>query len=76
MVTVRVRCPNLRLGPGEYVLDVAVHARDGTPYDYRRQLTGFSVTAATRGVGVYFPDHRWSFSEGVEWEEGHRDAEP
>ncbi len=67
-VTVRIECPNLRLGPGEYLVDVAVHARDGTPYDYRRQLASFSVTASSRGVGVYFPEHRWSFSEGIEWQ--------
>ena len=68
-VTVRVYCPNLRLGPGEYMVDVAVHARDGTPYDYRRHLVSFSVTAPTRGVGAYFPEHEWSFSEGIEWHE-------
>ncbi len=65
--TVRIECPNLRLGAGEYLVDVAVHARDGTPYDYRRQLASFSVTALERSVGVYFPEHAWSFSDGVEW---------
>ncbi|MCP3961949.1 MAG: ABC transporter ATP-binding protein [bacterium] len=68
-VTVKIHCPNLRLGPGEYLVDVAVHARDGTPYDYRRQLVSFSVTATGRGVGVYFPEHDWSFSGSVEWDE-------
>ncbi len=68
-VTVNVRCFNLRLGPGEYVVDVAVHARDGTPYDYRRQLVSFSVTAPTRGVGTYFPEHEWTFSDSVSWRE-------
>lgn len=66
---VEVRCPDLRLAPGEYLLDVAVHARDGTPYDYRRKLLAFSVTSAVRGAGIYFPRHSWSFSPGVEWEE-------
>ncbi len=69
MVTVRVKCPNLRLGPGEYLLDVAIHARDGTPYDYRRQLASFSVTAPNRGVGTYFPEHEWTFSDSVEWQQ-------
>ena len=74
MVTVNVHCPNLRLGPGEYFVDVAVHARDGTPYDYRRQLASFSVTAPNRGVGTYFPEHEWTFSDSVEWHRlgGHR----
>lgn len=64
--TVRLVCPSLRLAPGEYLADVAVHARDGTPYDYRRKLFAFSVTARDRGVGVYFPEHRWE-AVGVEW---------
>jgi lipopolysaccharide transport system ATP-binding protein len=64
---VRLVCPALRLGPGEYLVDVAVHARDGTPYDYRRKLFGFTVTARDRGVGVYFPEHRWEADGGVEW---------
>ena len=67
--TVKIECGNLRLGPGEYLVDIAVHARDGTPYDYRRQLASFSVTAPVRSVGVYFPEHEWSFSDSVAWED-------
>ena len=65
--TVRIVCPELRLGPGDYLVDVAVHARDGTPYDYRRRLASFTVTAAHGGVGIYFPRHHWSFAGGVSW---------
>lgn len=64
---VRLVCPELRLGPGEYLVDVAVHARDGAPYDYRRKLFAFTVTARERGVGVYFPEHRWEAEGGVDW---------
>ena len=62
---VRVECPALRLAPGEYLIDVAVHAKDGAPYDYRKRLAAFSVTAEARGVGVYFPEHRWRFEGRV-----------
>lgn len=65
--TVRVVCPGLRLAPGEYLLNVAVHARDGTPYDYWKRVVAFSVTAARQGAGVYFPEHEWEFSGGIEW---------
>ncbi|HVS15257.1 MAG TPA: ABC transporter ATP-binding protein [Thermoanaerobaculia bacterium] len=65
---VRVRCPRLRLAPGEYHVDVAVHARDGAPYDYRRRAFRFTVSSAERGIGVYFPEHTWGFEGGVEWE--------
>jgi ABC-type polysaccharide/polyol phosphate transport system ATPase subunit len=68
--TVRVVCPALRLAPGEYVVDVAVHARDGAPYDYRQRALGFTVTAPVAGVGVYVPEHRWEFGGGIEWELG------
>lgn len=64
--TVEVHCPGLRLAPGEYLLDVAVHTQDGKPFDYRRKLLTFSVTAPERGVGLYFPSHSWSYSEGYE----------
>ena len=65
--TARVVCPALRLAPGEYLLDVAVHTREGYPYDYQRRALSFTVTASSEGVGVYFPEHRWEFSGGVRW---------
>jgi ABC-type polysaccharide/polyol phosphate transport system ATPase subunit len=64
---VRLCCPSLRLAPGEYEVDVAVHARDGAAYDYRRRLFRFTVRSAERGAGVYFPEHRWEASGGVDW---------
>jgi len=66
---VRLACPALRLGAGEYLVDVAVHARDGNPYDYRKGLFAFTVTARERGVGVYAPEHRWQAEGGVAWQE-------
>ena len=65
--TVRVVCPALRLAAGEYRLDVAVHSREGAPYDYRSGVLGFTVTARRRSAGVYAPEHRWEFSGGVAW---------
>jgi ABC-type polysaccharide/polyol phosphate transport system ATPase subunit len=65
---VRARFPSLRLGPGDYVLDAAAHDRAGAPFDYRRKAATFTVTAPgdERGLGVYFPQHRWEFSgEGL-----------
>lgn len=56
---VRLTCPGLRLAPGDYLVDVAVHSKDGAPYDYQKQALAFTVTARTGGVGVYFPEHRW-----------------
>ena len=66
--TIRLVCPALRLAAGEYQVDAAVHARDGAPYDYRRRIATFTVTAEARTVGVYLPEHRWEASAGVVWE--------
>jgi hypothetical protein len=68
-VTVRLTCPSLRLAPGDYVVDAAVHSRDGAPYDYQRKVVTFTVSSRERGVGVYFPEHRWDFTGGVRWRE-------
>jgi ABC-type polysaccharide/polyol phosphate transport system ATPase subunit len=65
--TVRLACPALRFAPGDYVVDAAVHSRDGAPYDYQRRVLTFTVSARARGIGVYFPEHRWEFAGGVRW---------
>lgn len=66
-VRVCVRCPALRLAAGEYRLDVAVHARDGAPYDYREGVLGFTVEASRKSAGIYAPEHAWTFDGGVAW---------
>ena len=65
----RARSPlalqDLRLVEGTYLLDVAAHRRDGTPYDYHRGLYTFRMKSRIKDVGVYRPAHRWSFSGGI-----------
>jgi ABC-type polysaccharide/polyol phosphate transport system ATPase subunit len=56
---------HLDLVEGTYKLDVAVHRRDGVPYDYHRQLYTFRVKSRTHDVGVFRPAHRWIFSPNV-----------
>jgi ABC-type polysaccharide/polyol phosphate transport system ATPase subunit len=63
---VRISFPALSLVEGTYLLDVAIHKRDGTPFDYHRGLYSFRVKARVKDVGVYRPGHRWSFSGDVE----------
>jgi ABC-type polysaccharide/polyol phosphate transport system ATPase subunit len=57
----------LDLVEGTYKLDVAVHKRDGYPYDYHRLLYTFRVKSRTHDVGIYRPRHNWTFSPGVEF---------
>jgi ABC-type polysaccharide/polyol phosphate transport system ATPase subunit len=62
---VALRLEDLRLVEGTYLLDVAAHRRDGTPYDYHRGLYTFRVKSRIKDVGVYRPAHRWSFTGGI-----------
>jgi ABC-type polysaccharide/polyol phosphate transport system ATPase subunit len=57
---------DLRLVEGTYLLDVAAHRKDGTPYDYHRGLYSFRVKSRIKDVGLYRPAHRWAFSGGIE----------
>ena len=56
---------NLDLVEGTYKLDVAIHRRDGYPYDYHRLLYTFRVKSRSKDVGIYRPRHRWEFSSAV-----------
>jgi ABC-type polysaccharide/polyol phosphate transport system ATPase subunit len=63
--TVRVTLPRLDLGSGTYLLDVAVHSRRETPYDYWRGACRFQVDSPDRGAGLYHPERRWTFAGAV-----------
>ncbi len=58
---------SLELVEGTYKIDVAVHKRDGFPYDYHRLLYTFRVKSRVHDVGIYRPRHRWAFSPSVEF---------
>ncbi|MGE3957872.1 MAG: ABC transporter ATP-binding protein [Vicinamibacterales bacterium] len=57
----------LDLVEGTYKLDVAVHKRDGFPYDYHRLLYTFRVKSRTHDAGIYRPPHKWSFTGAVQF---------
>jgi ABC-type polysaccharide/polyol phosphate transport system ATPase subunit len=62
----------LDLVEGTYKLDVAVHKRDGFPYDYHRLLYTFRVKSRTQDIGIYRPRHRWTFTGDVSFGEADR----
>jgi lipopolysaccharide transport system ATP-binding protein len=62
---VQLRIESLSLVEGTYLVDVAAHARNGTPYDYHRGLHSFRVKSRVKDVGLYRPPHRWTFDGGV-----------
>jgi len=57
----------LQLAPGEYLVDVAVHARNGLAYDYWCDALKVRVTSEVEWPGVWSPPHHWR-STGPEWE--------
>jgi ABC-type polysaccharide/polyol phosphate transport system ATPase subunit len=61
---------SLDLVEGTYKLDVAVHKRDGYPYDYHRLLYTFRVKSRTHDAGIYRPHHRWEFSGAITFRPG------
>jgi ABC-type polysaccharide/polyol phosphate transport system ATPase subunit len=58
---------SLKMVEGTYRLDLAVHKLDGYPYDYHRLLYSFRVKSRVRDVGIYSPDHRWSFTPNIQF---------
>jgi lipopolysaccharide transport system ATP-binding protein len=63
----RLELPACALAPGVYSVDAAAHARDGSPYDYRRDVLRFEVTGDRPAAGVWSPPRAWRFSGGVRW---------
>ncbi len=63
--TVRLTIPRCDLGAGSYLVDVAVHSRRGTPYDYWRGACRFHVESPAPDVGIWRPERRWDFTGGV-----------
>jgi hypothetical protein len=56
---------SLCLVAGTYSVDVAVHRRNGVPYDYHRSLYTIRVTSRVNETGIVRPPHRWTFSSGI-----------
>ena len=56
---------SLCLVAGAYKVDVAVHRKNGAPYDYHRLLYTLRVTSRVNETGIVRPPHRWTFSSGI-----------
>jgi len=53
--------PALDLAPGDYLIDVAVHAKDGAAYDYWCDAVRIRVTSRTEWPGIWAPSHHWEW---------------
>ena len=65
----RLALDGLSLVEGTYLVDVAAHRRDGTPYDYQRGLHSFRVKSRTsRTSASTAPPTAGRFAGGAEIE--------
>ena len=64
---VTLEIPSCELAPGVYSVDAAAHARDGAPYDYRRDVLRFEVSADSAAAGTWNPERRWRFDGAIRW---------
>ncbi len=62
---VTIKLDRLNFVNGTYYLDVAVHKRDGYPFDYHRNLYSFLISSREKDVGIFRPDHSWEFSSNI-----------
>ncbi len=60
-----LRIESLNFVNGIYYLDVAVHKRNGYPYDYHRKLYSFLLSSKYKDDGIYRPEHSWEFSPEI-----------
>lgn len=57
--TVKFSLNRIGLQEGSYSIDIAVHAKDGYPYDYHKGLVSFAVRNRVKQVGYYVPEYNW-----------------
>ena len=56
---IAVEIPSLPLLKGQYILNVAVVDKDGTPMDFYRNYTDFEVISDDRSTGYLQVPHQW-----------------
>ncbi|MDA1185031.1 MAG: ABC transporter ATP-binding protein [Acidobacteria bacterium] len=61
----RFAMDRLDLVAGTYKVDVAVHRKNGTPYDYHRLLYTLRITSPLKEAGICRLPHRWQFSGDI-----------
>ncbi len=61
---VKITIKNTCLLPGKYLLDVAIHSKDGVLYDDIRNILEFYIISLKKDIGVCRLDNSWSI-DGV-----------
>jgi len=67
---VKISIPAFNLVNGTYFLNLAVHKRDGFPFDYHHFMYTFKVTSIHRDIGIARVEHHWDFSDNITFIKG------
>ena len=62
---VRIHIKSLNLINGSYFLDLAVHKKDGYPFDYHHFQYSFKVVSSHKDIGISRIHHDWDFSDNI-----------
>mgnify|MGYP001051472686 CR=1 FL=1 len=62
---IKISISNINLINGTYFIDLAVHKRDGYPFDYHHFQYTFKITSIYRDVGIARISHEWEFSKNI-----------
>jgi len=58
--TIKITINRLNLNCGSFTFDVALHAKDGYPFDYHRRIGRFSIRSDQAGHGVVLLPMKWT----------------
>jgi len=56
---VAMRLSHLYLADGEYVVNIAMHSKEGIAYDYHHRLYGFQIRSGSKDIGIVRPEVGW-----------------
>ncbi len=63
---VRIHFPKMKFLQNTYLLDVAIHAEDTSPYDYHSRMYRIAFRSSLHDSGIFRPDHSWEFSDSIQ----------
>jgi ABC-type polysaccharide/polyol phosphate transport system ATPase subunit len=62
---VRIHFPEMNLLQNTYLLDVAVHAEDTSPYDFHSRMYRIAFRSKQAESGIFRIEHSWDFSDSI-----------
>lgn len=61
----KIELSNVKLLPGKYLLDVAIHSKQGYMAEYYREAVQFETFSSLKDSGVVRVEHKWIFDDRI-----------